>query len=113
MLESIVLGVTLLTPHFSSGFHTKTPGIYAIVDDSIVIGVVHNSIGNRSFYTGWKFDGPLKTDILVGGITGYPNRPVNPLLTIGKSWGPMRAQFIPPSGLNAAAVTFSLEWQIK
>lgn len=113
MLASIVLGVTLLTPHAAPGFRMDTPGVYAIVDDTVVIGEVRNSLGRGSFYAGGKIDGPFGTDIVLGAITGYPTAPVIPLLTIGKAWGPLRAQFIPPTGKNAAAVTFSLERRFK
>ena len=109
MLESLVIGLTLLTPHAEAGFRMHTPGVYAIVDDSLVVGQVRNSLGRGSFYAGAKLDGPLGTDIVVGGITGYPRAAVIPLLTIGKAFGPVRAQFIPPAGRSAAAITFSIE----
>lgn len=109
MFESLVLGLTLLTPHAAPGFRMDTPGIYAIVDDSLVIGEVRNSLGRGSFYVGGKIEGPWGIDVVLGAITGYPMARVIPLLTIGRAWGPLRAQLLPPTPHSAAAISFSVE----
>lgn len=129
VIESLVLGVTLMTHHFEHRPHdpsevpgrpaleyvdyqSDTPGVYAVVNDRLVIGAVRNSFGNGSFYLGAKLSGPFKTDIVLGGITGY-SEPVIPLVTLGKSFGPFRAQILPPIGHSPAALTFSVEHQFK
>ncbi len=113
MLESLILGVTLLTPHVDHGFQYKTPGVYAVIDDSLVVGTVRNSLHRQSVYVAGKIDGPFGSDLVVGAITGYPQAPVCPLVAIGKTVGPVRAQFIPPTGRNAAALVLSVEWRLK
>jgi hypothetical protein len=109
MSGALILGVTLATFHPCPGLHTQTVGVYGVVEGAAVVGVLRNSIGKTSVYAGARIDGPMGTDIVVGGITGYPGAPVFPLVTIGKKWGDVRFQLIPPSSRSAAGVTVSFE----
>lgn len=65
-------------------YHSVTPGLYVRTDAGLTLGVLSNSIGRISTYAGWTWhtdeQRPISAALTAGGITGYTDRPVRPLL---------------------------------
>lgn len=114
LIESLIIGLNIFTPHAAyHDYSNITPGIYAHVNDDLLIGVVRNSYKNASFYAGktWDFH---KFTIILGGATGYDYAPIVPLVSVGwKFDSGIRAQFLPGTHWKGSSVTFSYEWRIK
>lgn len=105
-LESLIIGVHLFTVHAGPlvdgiARSLATPGVYAVMPSGLTLGAYRNSLShtptyqhNRfSAYVGWTWStginlGPMRNlSITAGGVTGYHNRPVSPLLGLSATIG--------------------------
>lgn len=83
------VGLHLGSQHFAPlpnqpEFNNRNPGLYVLFDNRVAVGTFYNSLRRQSAYVGYNVPlatyEPIKFDILVGGITGYPLAKVAPLL---------------------------------
>lgn len=117
----LVLGVHLASLHSAGGLQSANPGLYLRTESGFTAGVLRNSYSRTSAYAGWTFETQDKRFALtVGGVTGYPAKPVLPLLVpsmrIGLSeWQPgaaLRLSYLPkpPADFGRShSLHFSLE----
>ena len=119
-VAGLVLGAHLASLHSAGGLEPFNPGLYLRTESGFTAGVLRNSQSRTSTYAGWTFETDSRQFALtVGGITGYPARPVMPLLVpsmrIGLSqWQPgaaLRVSYLPkpPKYGRSHALHFSVE----
>lgn len=92
LLAGLVLGLNLATVHSAPGFETATPGIYARAEMGLSGGLYRNSHGRASAWLGWTWEsgsflGERRFAVTVGAVTGYPAKPVMPLLVPSVRFG--------------------------
>lgn len=121
LLAGLVLGVNLVTAHTAPGLESATPGIYARADFGLSGGVYRNSYGRASAWLGWTWEsgdflGERRFALTVGAVTGYPAKPVLPLLVPSVRFGladdvSLRLALIPkpPQIGSAWGLSLSLE----
>lgn len=62
-------------------FETVTPGVSLRLANGATFGAYRNSYGRGSAYAGWTFEtADQRWALTVGAVTGYPGRPVAPLV---------------------------------
>lgn len=121
LLSGIVLGLHLATAHSAPGFEAATPGIYMRAGYGFTAGAYRNSYGKGSAYVAWTLEtgdflGQRRFALTVGAVTGYPARPVLPLLVPSVRFGlsddvSLRLAFIPkpPEIGSAYGLSLSIE----
>lgn len=88
--EAWVIGLHLLSLHSPNCHDTRwscepynnvNAGIYARAPSGLTFGAYRNSYGRPSAYAGWTFETDSKRFALsVAVASGYPARPINPLV---------------------------------
>lgn len=118
LIQSLVIGINIYTPHVDyHSYEYNTPGIYAHINNSLLVGIVRNSYRNPTIYLArtWNpFPGAREFTIITGGAYGYEYAPIVPLVSIGwKFDSGFRAQFLPGMSEKSTSITFSYEWTMK
>jgi hypothetical protein len=108
---ALVVGLHVGTHHFSDNRPHKAfnPGLYAACD-ALTAGVLRNSSGHLSVYAGYMLKaGPV--DVLAGGMTGYRDRSVRPMLVPSVRLGslPARVSLLLPVDERGGGVHLSIE----
>jgi len=107
-LDVLIVGLIVSTAHINPppGTTNDTPGIYVRANDWAG-GYYLNSWRYPSWWIGRAFDcGPV--ECLVGGVTGYADAPVLPMLAVSRAWGPARLTLSAGSA-RSIVVTLSVE----
>ena len=92
MLETLLatgltLGLHLGTWHENSRFSDFNPGVYAIASSGLTGGLYLNSERRPSAYLGCTFYTPGRNfALLVGGVTGYSQAPLVPMVVPSARW---------------------------
>jgi hypothetical protein len=110
------VGLHIATAHFGGdGLQPHTPGLYARADsgpfEGLTLGGYRNSYGLQSRYLAYTLQTASRVFALtVGAVTGYPARPVLPMLVpsarvpLGDTGAALRLAFIPkPPRVGTAA----------
>lgn len=114
LCATVAIGLHLATAHFSPGYESFNPGVYAVCDapvvGPVVAGAYRNSEGRGSAYVGKVFAlGQMQ--IVVGAVTGYQRQPVLPLLVPSLLlWDHVRLSVLPPFGNSKGGITFAWEF---
>lgn len=82
---AIVVGMHLSTAHFNMApgvaMQDRNPGLYLRFSNGATGGAYRNSEGRVSAYAGWTFSSANgRWSITAGGVTGYRDERVGPLL---------------------------------
>lgn len=114
MIAELALGLHLVSAHFPErDWHNNDNfGIYVKADDWVV-GAYRNTYSANSAYVGKLFSfGPL--DVLVGGVTGYPQGKVLPMASPSVKLGatPFRLSMVPGSTRTTTVLHLSAEWKL-
>lgn len=127
------VGLHLMSWHpqdHNGELESVTPGAYARAECELLggqpqLGAFDNSLGWPSVYAGLQFEldrhAVFTPFVLVGGITGYTDEPVLPLLHVGLRLGPFSDDlpmalgigYSPPcgDGCGAHVVHAAIEWR--
>lgn len=74
-MNTLILGLHLLTAHSAPGYESQTPGIYVRHESGATAGLYRNSIGRNSAYAGWTFETEDKRYALTAGVvSGYQRK---------------------------------------
>lgn len=122
ILAPIIVGIHLTSVHYAmpenssqGDYNNVNPGIYARWESGLILGAYYNSNRATSIYVAKAFDLPIrKTEIIVGGITGYSRKPILPLIAVSYSRKfseqiNYRITACPPSRISAGVIHFSIE----
>lgn len=78
-----IVGLHLHSAHIQQPTHSRfnddTTGMYAMWANGVTVGAFRNSMRMQSVYAGWTWQGEYAA-ITFGGITGYPEARVLPLV---------------------------------
>ncbi len=94
------LGFHIGSWHDRGGLNNVNPGIYYKTDGNFVVGTYRNSFKVQSSYLGYVIDeGPFA--LIVGGVTGYDNALISPLVVPSVSYRGVRVSVAPKfQGVN-------------
>jgi hypothetical protein len=117
MIESLVIGLHLLSHHFPDKDYQENfnPGIYVRAENGLTGGIYRNTLGRTSVYAGWTFGD--RVALTIGGVTGYQlkdgfgmsNAYITPMIAPSVRLGPARFSVIPRVGNSAAVLHLSVE----
>lgn len=110
----MALGLHLATAHFGApaklDLQSTTPGVYLRSEAGLTIGAFRNSVARNSAYAAWTWSTRDEVwSITAGGVTGYPNKSISPLLVPsvrlqfgeGFSWA-TRVSYLPKADRHGA-----------
>jgi hypothetical protein len=115
LFETCVLGLHLLTRHFSppedgGQYRSLTPGVYVQCENGLVAGYVKNSFGHPSEYIGreWKLGAGFSADI--GVAHGYRVAPMIPVAALNYQVGKLRWTLLPDKKLKPLALSVGFQF---
>lgn len=108
--ESCVLGLHLLTHHFSppesgGAYHSITPGVYTQCSNGLVAGYVKNSFGHPSEYIGYERQLGAGFSADIGVAHGYRVSPILPIAALNYQYGNLRWTLLPDKKLKPLALS--------
>ncbi len=78
------VGLHTVSWHDQPGYHSATPGLYAMAPNGATAGVLRNSQGRLGAYAGWTWQTthtlPVRAAVTAGVVTGYSLGPVLPMV---------------------------------
>jgi hypothetical protein len=114
LCASVAIGLHIATAHFSPGYDSFNPGVYAVCDAEyvgpVVGGVFRNSEGRGSVYVGKVFK-VWEVQLVVGAVTGYERQSVFPMIVPSVLlWDHLRLSLVIPYKDMAGGVNFAWEF---
>ena len=96
------IGLHVASVHSEPGFNNVNPGVY-YRHNGFTVGAYYNSMRRLSTYAGYTIEtsGRVTFALTAGVVTGYPSRPIQPLLIPSVAYhfnsNAVRIAFIPPA----------------